>query len=207
MGKREQARDEARFMRGEVGVDGAAVDAAVDPAEAEQAKSREALYQGRTWLGREALCWLLWKSESTEPVCEVEGQGLTVLFGDKLVLRAASGDVVEVAVKGVASPYSALVKQALCQGLLVHGARLRLTFGDRTYEVTIDAEHFDVRAGKLPALLTEEDSEKLAERLELAAQASGLIDALLAAFMAERTGKRWKNTAKALRSWMEVRAA
>jgi hypothetical protein len=120
------------------------------------------------------------------------------------VLRAAAGDVAEAAVKGVASPYARLVKRGLLQGLLVHGARLRLTHGERSYEVTLDAENFDVRAAKLPALLTEEDSDKLTERLEMVAHLSRLIDALIAAFMAERTSPGWKKTVKTLRAWMEA---
>lgn len=202
--KRDSARAEARFMKGEVGVDGQAVTEEVDAAEVEQSKAKEALYRGRTWLGREALTWLLWKSESTEALCEVDGQGVSVVFGDKLILRAASGDVAEAAVKGVASPYAKLVKRALLQGLLVHGARLRLSHGERSYEVTLDAENFDLRAAKLPTLLTEEDSDKLAERLELVGHLSGLIDGLLAAFMAERTSAGWKKTVKTLRAWMEA---
>jgi hypothetical protein len=66
-------RDEAKFLRGELGVDGQAAADERTPEELEQAKAREALLRGRTWLGRECLTWLLWKSESTEPVTELDG--------------------------------------------------------------------------------------------------------------------------------------
>ena len=61
---RKQATAESKFMRGQTGVDGAKTEETADPVEAEQAKAREALYRGRTWLGREALTWVLWRSES-----------------------------------------------------------------------------------------------------------------------------------------------
>ena len=41
-------REEAMFLRGETGVDGAAVKEEADAAEVEQTKAREALLRGRT---------------------------------------------------------------------------------------------------------------------------------------------------------------
>ncbi len=200
---REQARAEARFRTGQAGVDGAATEEAVDPSQLEQHQAREALYRGRTWLGREALSWLLWKSEGTEPLCTVDKQSLSVVFTGKLLLRAAQGEVTEVALKGVAAPYAKLVRHAEQLGLLVHGARLKLTWGEQVYEVALDAEHFDVRSAKLPTLLEEEEAERLTERLELAARLSTLVDALIGEFVAVRTSPRWKRTAAELRAWMQ----
>ena len=86
MASRQTALAEARFMRGDTGVDGAATREVADPLVAEQAKAREGLYRGRTWLGREALTWLLWRSESADDLLTVEGQPLKVLFTGKLML-------------------------------------------------------------------------------------------------------------------------
>lgn len=201
--KRQAAREEARFMKGEVGVDGSSGKEEVDAAEAEQAKAREALFRGRTWLGREALTWLLWKSESTEPITSLDGKPVSVVFNGKLTLRAGAGDVTELAVKGVSSPYSKLVKRSLSRGILVHGAKLQVTWNEQVFDVTLDAEFFDARAGKLPELLQEEEGERLTERLELASRLSALLEALTAAFIKERTAKGWASkTVPALREWM-----
>jgi hypothetical protein len=192
-------------MRGATGVDGVATDEDVrDVAEVERDKAREQLLRGRTWLGRELLTWLLWRSESGDPLVEVEGAGLVVLFTGRVLLRGVAGDVTEVAARGAAAPYAAQVKRALASGLLVHQARLRLAHGERTFEVTLDAEHLDVRAAKLPELLTEEEDDRAAERLDLCDQLGRLVDALVEAFLADRTGKGWgKKTVPALRAWME----
>jgi hypothetical protein len=196
-------REEAAFMRGDVGVDGQATTEEKDEAQIELAKAQEALLRGRTWLGRECLTWLLWKSESTEALLTVEDQPVNVVFNGKLTLRAASGDVTEVQVKGVASPYAQLVKHALGKGLLVHTAKIQLTWGEQVYDYSLDAEFFDIRTAKLPALLQEEDDDKLTERLELATRASTLTDALIAAFIKERSGKAWATkTVPALKKWM-----
>lgn len=205
MSARAAAQAEARFMRGETGVDGASGKVEADPELVEQAKAKEALYRGRAWLGREALCWILMKSESSEALCKVEGQPLLAVFTGKILLKAGSGEVTEVAAKGVSAPYSAIVRFALKRNLLVHGARLQLTHGEQTFEVTLDAERFDLRAAKLPALLNEGDEgEELTERLELVSRLGRLIDALIEQFIKVRVGPGWQKTAvPALRAWFE----
>ncbi len=208
MGRREQARAEAAFARGDLGVDGAATDADVrDEAEVERDKAREQLLRGRAYLGRELLTWLLWRSESGDPLVEVDGAGVIVLFTGKILLRGLAGDVTELAARGAAAPYAAQVKRALASGLLVHQARLRLTHGERAFEVTLDAEHLDLRGAKLPELLTEDEDDRAAERLDLCEQLGAMVDALVAAFLEIRGGKAWARTAvPALRAWMEERA-
>ena len=207
MAKREQARSEAAFLRGDAGVDGVATAAETrDEAEVERDRAREQLLRGRTWLGRELLTWLLWRSESGDPLAEVEGSGLVVLFTGRVLLRGLAGDVTELAARGASAPYAEQVRRALASGLLLHQARLRLTHGERSWEVTLDAEHLDVRAAKLPELLTEADDDRAAERLDLCEQLARLVDALVAAFLEERAGKGWaRRTVPALRAWMEGR--
>ncbi|HYG70270.1 MAG TPA: hypothetical protein VD838_21515, partial [Anaeromyxobacteraceae bacterium] len=89
-------REEAAFLRGETGVDGRATAEEVrDAAEVERDRAREALLRGRTFLGRELLTWLLWRSESTEPVVAHGGEDVFVSFTGRVVLRGVQGDVVE----------------------------------------------------------------------------------------------------------------
>jgi len=202
---RTSARAEARFLRGETGLDGAATDEKeTDPSLIEQAKAKEALYRGGAWLGREALTWLIMKSESTEPVCDVDGLPLQVVAADKVTLRAGQGDVTELVAKGVTAPYAHAVRFALQHKLLVHGARLHLTHGEQTFEVTLDAERFDFKSVKLPKLLDDEDrGEQLVERLELLARLGRLVDAVLATFMKLRASPAWKRTVvPELEAWL-----
>ncbi len=207
MAKRD--RTEAAFRRGDVGVDGAATDAdARDAAEVERDAAREQLLRGRTWLGRELLTWLLWRSETGDPLVEVEGEGVVVLFTGRVVLRGIAGDVTELSARGAQAPYSAEVRRALAAGLLVHQARLRLTRGERVFEATLDAEHLDVRAAALPELLAEEEDDRVLERLFLVEQLAAMVDALVRAFLAERAAPGWgKRTVPALRRWMTEEGA
>ena len=208
MARRDEARAEAAFLRGDVGVDGVATEAEDrDAAELERDKAREELLRGRTWLGRELLTWLLWRSESGDALAEVEGAGLAVLFTGRITLRGIAGDVTELTARGVDAPYAAPVRRALDAGLLVHQARLRFTHGagdaEKVYAATLDAEHLAVRAAKLPELVAEEDDDRVLERLFLAGQLSRFVDALVAAFLEQRAAPAWaKRTVPALKRWM-----
>jgi hypothetical protein len=205
VGRREQAQAEAAFARGDVGVDGQATEEQRDAAEVEKDKARDQLLRGRTYLGRELLSWLLWRSESGEPLVEYEGRPVTVLFTSKVVLKGVHEDVVEMSARGATAPYSAEVRHALDRGLLVHSARLAFTHGDRQYEATLDAEHLDVRSAKLPQLMTEEEDDALQERLYLVEQLSGIVDALVADFLAVRAHKRWRQKiVPAMKEWMQA---
>lgn len=206
MAKREQARAEAAFLRGDAGVDGVATGADERDAQAvERDASREQFLRGRTWLGRELLTWLLWRSEAGEPLVEVDGEGVVVLFTGKILLRGLAGDVTELSARGAQAPYSAQVRSALDAGLLVHQARLRLTAGEQVYEVTLDAEFLDLKAARIPALLTEEEDDRLLERLELVARLGRLVDALVGAFLSARGARSWSGkTVPALQAWMRA---
>lgn len=203
MTRRESARAEAAFMRGDVGVDGAATEEERDEAELEKDKAREGLLRGKTFLGREFLTWLLWQSESGDPVMKFGEEEVVALFTGKVTLRGIHGDVHELSARGALAPYSLEVKHGLARGLLVHNARIRLTAGERSWEATLDAEFLDVRSAKLPALLSEEEDDKVTERLFLTDHLSQMLDGLLEAFLAVRTKRSWgKQVVPALKAWM-----
>jgi len=106
--------------------------------------------------------------------------------------------------RGALAPYSENVKHSLDRGLLIHQARLRLTHGEKVYEVTLDAEFLDIRAAKLPELMAEEEDDKLLERLYLTEQLSGMVDTLVQSFLEVRASRNWsKKVVPALKSWMK----
>jgi len=203
MSKREQARIEAAFARGDVGVDGGATEEKQDEAEVEKGKAREALLRGRAYLGREFLTWMLWRSESGDALVEYEKSGVNVLFMGRVTLRGVAGDVTEMNAKGTLAPYSTQVKHALDRGLLVAQARVRFTHAEKEYEATLDSEFLDVRAAKLPALMSEEEDDQLTERLFLTEQLSAMVDALVRDFLTIRASKTWsKQVVPAMKEWM-----
>lgn len=201
---RERARREAAFLRGAVGVDGQATELEQrDASELERDRAREQLLRGGTWLGREFLTWLLFRSESGDPLASVGEGGVVPMFNGRVVLRGVHGEVVELAAKGTLAPYSVHVRRALADGLLVHSARVQLAAGERSWQASLDAEFLDVRSAKLPALLTEEEDDRQAERLDLAEQLSSMVDALFQAFLAVRKSKAWsRDLVPQMKRWM-----
>lgn len=210
MGQREAARKDAAFARGDVGADGVSersgdsVQSQEELAEVERDKAREQLLRGRTYLGRELLTWLLWRSEAGEPLFEREGAPVTVMFQGRLSLRGIQGEVTELSAKGALAPYSEQIRFALRRGLLVHGARLKLEHGERAFEATLDAEHLDVRSAKLPELMTEEEDDRASERLQLADELCTMVETLTEKFLEVRTTRGWRTqVVPAMRKWME----
>lgn len=203
MGK--NSRQEAEFLRGDVGADGLAIEEEVkDEAEVERGAAVEALARNRAYLGREFLTWLLWKSHTGEPLLEHEGEPVTVLLVGRVILRGLAGEATELAVRGHTSAYSKVVRFAIQEGLLVHAARLRIQHGEQVFEVTVDAEHLDFRSAAIPAVLSEEEDDKLSERLWLTEKLGALVEALWASFLEVRGAKTWKSReVAALKKWLE----
>lgn len=205
MGRHEQAREEAAFLRGEVGIDGQATEEQQDEAEVELGKAREQYLRGKAYLGREFLTWLLWRSESGEAVLDRDGEPLTVLYASKVMLRGIAGEVTELTARGSMAPYSVLVRYALEKGLLLHSARILLTHGEKTFEFTLDAEFLDVKSAKLPELMSEQEDEVITERIWLAEQLSGHLQALLEEFLRLRASRDWsQNVVPQLKKWMSM---
>lgn len=203
MGRASTARSQdVAFARGEIGVDGAATEERKDAAEVEKDKAREQFLRGKSYLGRECLTWLLYKSDAGDPVLHFDNVPLTVVFADRLVLRGIASEVVETTLRGAMAPYSPLVRRSLSRGLLVHQAKLRLMHGEMPYEVTLDAEYFDLKSAKLPELTREEEDDRLQERIQLSERLGDLVQALLETFLRLRASKRWSTEVGEMKEWM-----
>jgi hypothetical protein len=188
----------------ETGVDGLEVDEEKDETEVEKGKAKEELVRNRTYLGREMLTWMLMKSESGDAFIKLDGEDIAVLFTGRIVLRGIAGEITELQAKGSAAPYSDLTRAAIARGLLVHAARLRIQAGEQSFQVTLDAEHFDFRGAEVPQVLSEEEDDKIAERMWLAEKLSKIVEALLAKFLEVRSSATWrKREVPAIRKWAE----
>ena len=196
-------REESAFLRGDIGIDGEAVVEEQDEAEVQRGEAVEALARNRAYLGREFLTWLLYTSNAGVAPCDVEGDPVSLLIVGQVNLRGLAGDATELAVKGRLSAYSDVVRNAIDQGLLVHTARLRLQHGEHAYEVTLDAEHLDFRAAQIPKALSEDDDDKITERLFLCERLAGIVDALWAAFVEVRRTAEWKKkVVPGIKAWV-----
>lgn len=196
-------REEAAFARGEIGIDGEATEEKREAAELERARAREQFLEGKTWLGREFLTWLLWKSESSEPLMSFNGEPIHVLFGGKLTLKGIAGEVIELGLKGAEAAYSQVNRFALEQGLLIHSAKLRLSLGEKDFDFTLDAQLLDIRTAKLPDLLTDDEDDRIQERLFLTERLGEVVQVIFVSFLSLRRSPEWRSeTLPAILSWL-----
>ncbi|MFO0725142.1 MAG: hypothetical protein U1E65_15280 [Myxococcota bacterium] len=201
---RAAGREESQFLRGEIGVDGQSVEEELSEEEIDRAKAVEELARGRTYLGREFLTWLLWRTNAAGTLITVDDEPITGLFVQRITLRGLAGDATELVARGASSPYSKIVRDAIRSGLLVHVGRIRLSHADKIYEVTLDAEHLRLRSAQIPKVLSEEEDDKIAERMFLAEKLGEIVDSCFRAFLEVRSSKRWrKDVVPSLIEWLE----
>ena len=186
---------DAAFERGEIGVDGEALVEAHDAAEVERNKAREQFLECKTWLGREFLTWLLWKSESGDPIITFNNIPVHVLYSGQFTLKGVTGDVMEMTVKGAEAAYSRVIRYAMENGMLIHSARLKLMIGsDKEFEFTLDAQMLDIRSAKLPELLTDDEDDRIQERIFLTERLGDVVQAIFVEFLSVRRSEDWRKT-------------
>jgi len=159
--------------------------------------------QDHAFLGREFLTWLLWRTERGEGTFKDEDGEFTVAFGGRARLQGVGSDVTDAVLKGRSPAYGIEVRAALGAGRTLREAELRLARGDREFQFTILAETLDLKSVKLPGRLTDEEDDRLTERMTLLEELENKIKAMYLEFIKERTRPVWtRSVVPALRSWV-----
>ena len=163
--------------------------------------------EDRRYLGREFLTWLIYHADddngggvfSESELCDA----FRIIVGERVVLKALGEGTGEITARGVAPAATPDVRYAIAGGLTVREVDLIFERGERLWQAAVSAEGFDLRRVKLPALLSEEDSERLSERLELLDDLDKMLQAAFAVFLRLRLGATWQKTELArLRAWL-----
>ena len=200
-----------------------------DSGETEISATRAALGEDltdRRFLGREFLTWLLYHCDSSydehadaelHPELKAplspprEGRfaatkdcaAFRILIGERVILKALGDGSGEIAARGPATGYSADVRYAIAGGLTVREVDLLFERDDRIWQGAVNAENFDIKRAKLPSLLSEEDSERAAERLELIAELDAMLRTAFQSFLRIRLDSQWQSeVVPALRVWL-----
>jgi hypothetical protein len=185
-------------------------EAIAESGETEADPTRAALaaeLEDRRFLGREFLTWLIYHSDDENGggafAENEEVDAFRVIVGERVVLKALGEGTGEITARGVAPAATADVRYAIAGGLTVREADLIFERGERLWQAAVSAEGFDLKRVKLPALLSEEDSERLAERLELTFELDKMLRAAFAAFLRLRLGASWQSEdLPRLREWL-----
>jgi hypothetical protein len=128
---------------------------------------------------------------------------VTFAFGGKARLIGLAGDTSDVVLKGRAPALGIETRAALGAGRTVREAELRVTQGEREFRFTLVADSLDLRAVKLPALLKEEEDDRLLERITLLDELDGFVKQAYQEFLRERTRPVWsRSVIPAMRGWL-----
>ncbi len=178
--------------------------------ETEIDKTRAALaseLEDRRFLGREFLTWLIYHSDDDNGGGEFAESDLCdafrVIIGERIVLKALGEGSGEISAKGPAPAATPDVRYAIAGGLTVRELDVIFERGDRLWQGAVSAEGFDLRRVKLPALMSEEDSERLNERLELLDELDKMLRAAFRTFLRLRLDANWATEELPhLRGWL-----
>ena len=179
----------------------------------------------RRFLGREFLTWLVYYADGSaaggalpdDPSADLDlgdgdsgrfdaserAEAFRVLIGERVILKALGDGSGEITARGAATGQSADVRYAIAGGLTVREVDLLFTRGDRIWQAAANAENFDLKRVKLPSLLSEEDSERAHERLQLISDLDAMLRAAYDAFLRTRLHSAWQTeTVPRLRVWL-----
>lgn len=156
-----------------------------------------------SFLGRELLTWLWYKTDTARDSLRVQGgDSVTVMIDRSMSLRCdfgltGSDTIIADAPAGLPEARAALKigKQPVRAGLLI-GAPA----GE--FRLTLDGLRLVVSGLALPEDDAERDARaRIERRFELVGDAAALLDALFELFLADRTGRGWGATLQQMSAW------
>ena len=156
-----------------------------------------------THLAPEFMLWLWWRSERDNGVFALGGEpgDVEVWQDDRMVLASSAVNAQTDTFRGGHPATSAEAREALRLGKLPIQAKVGIVRGAQRWDATIKAHDLALSGVKIPAVLSREDDEMLAERMLLLGQLCAVLDALLVEFIGERKARAWPATHEAIRAW------
>jgi hypothetical protein len=150
-----------------------------------------------SFLGREFLTWLWFKSEERDGVIMMPDVGdISIAFVRRIVLESGEGPYSETVVCQGYHADLREAKAALREGKKIKEARLRMGFGAEEWEFTFKADEFQFQSMKLPAIMKFAEEEgntegRILERISMVETAMMMMDRLFSLFLNKRRLPEW----------------
>ena len=143
--------------------------------------------------GREFLTWLYWRTDKEGGRFELPKSGeVHVWVDDKMLFKDATEKPASCSLSGGDPARAPEARSALAGGKRLSKVKLGLRRGEREWSFTLDGETLDLASLKIPALLTDQEDEKLYERLALFEEAAFVVDELFAEYARVRLSDDWE---------------
>lgn len=161
------------------------------------------IIQQKRFLGAEFLTWLWFQSEKGGGAINVPDQdAVTLWIDDRLELSSNDPGDQKNVLRGGSPSTSPEARVALKEERKVSQVKLRLAKGEREWSFSIDSQNLDIKAVKLPALLTSEEDDKFYERVHLLEELKEVVELLFGRFITVRSGPEWDAERAALARWI-----
>jgi hypothetical protein len=155
---------------------------------------------GSSFLGREFLTWLWFKSEERGGAVQIPGgEDIEVTFTRRLVLESGGGDYSErIVCQGLHAGLKE-GKAAIQEGKKVKDARIQLGVGADKFEFTLRGDRFEFQSLRLPSGMSMEEEEeeekggRILERIYLTERAARIMDQLFSIFLKKRISPQWSS--------------
>ncbi len=164
----------------------------------------------KDFLGNEWALWLWHRLETAEgvvPITLPDGETEAFIAIDKTLDMDCAWDADgKQTLRGGAPTRMNEAAAALSAGKWPRKLGLIVSDGQHQWELTLQADRMIVSSALLPEIHEVEHPHDLVEaRLQLTTALSDTLDALYAAFLAERTSQRWDTIRQHMRQWITAR--
>jgi recombination associated protein RdgC len=172
------------------------------------AKNNESA-EGASFIGREFLTWLWFKSEERNGrIALTNAEEVELHFMKRVVLGSGEGEYSQSVVCSGIHAELKEGKEAIRQGKKVKEAGIKLTSNQNEWEFTFKADTFQFQSLKPPVMdwqETQEDpSGNILERIYLIENAVKTVDSLYESFLQIRYSPQWEESEmKLLAKWLE----
>lgn len=157
----------------------------------------------KSFLGGEFLMWLWYRVEREENTFTIGDNAIELHFDDQLILEVKLAEAEQTRLKGGAPAHSPEAYKALQYGKRILKARIRLSHNEREWLFMLNADNFAMSGIKVPAVMSEDNDDKLDERLYLIDELDRIWNGIYHAFLRVRLSKEWEKEADAIRTWIK----
>jgi hypothetical protein len=166
------------------------------------------LQTNRSFLGREFLTWLWFKSETQNHKIKIKDIGEFQLFIDnKIILSSASGSVRENSLKGNSPAYAKEASAALSAGKMLSEAKFILQNQELNWSFSISAEDLSLRSIRLPNVSQDSSREHFVKRIAYMRLLTDIIDSLYKEYIDLRLTSAFKTEAILIQDWLIAKIA
>lgn len=156
-----------------------------------------------SFLGLEFMTWLWYRVETENNQFDVRTNRFEVTFDDQLMLEVQLAESEQTRLKGGAPAHSPEAYKALQHGKRISRARVRIAQNEREWLFMVTSETFAMSGLKIPAVLKDDEDDKIDERLFLIDELDEIWNTIYGEFLRVRLSDGWEKETASVRDWIK----